>query len=258
MSGSTATLGNVSKNFSNEINNSFIDPQIGIAIFGNISDAGTKNYFNQCNLTVYGMKLYDSNNTLLHDLRPAERGADGEAGLYDLVTHKFYGNVGNGSFVKGQPVSSVDDRLISAKIGNGLQFDSNDAIEVNTGDGLSINQDNELDINTGDGLSINNNNEIELDKATTTTIGGVIVGDNLSIDNDGTLSADEYTPGEGISIDSNKEVSVKYNSDGLSINASDELELDKATKNAIIRLIKARTKVKITAEPSPLVSPPTL
>lgn len=122
--------------------------------------------------------------------------------------------------------------------GNGIDITTDSqtgvkTISVDIGNGLQFNQNSEIDINTGDGLSINNSNAIELDKATTTTIGGVIVGDNLSIDNTGTLSADEYTPGEGISIDSNKEVSVKYNSDGLSINASDELELDKATKNSI-------------------------
>lgn len=133
----------------------------------------------------------------------------------------------------GDGLSINQNNELDVGISNGLQFDSNNEIEINTGDGLLINQDNELEVNTGNGLSINNNNAIELDKATTTTIGGVIVGDNLSIDNTGKLSADEYTPGEGISIDSNKEVSVKYNSDGLSINASDELELDKATKNSI-------------------------
>lgn len=158
----------------------------------------------------------------------------------DPQTGELYvtGGSGGDSITEGSGIDITTDpqtgvKTISVDIGNGLQFDSNDAIEVNTGDGLSINQDNELEVNVGDGLSINNNNEIELDKATTTTIGGVIVGDNLSIDNDGTISADEYTPGEGISIDSNKEVSVNYNSDGLSINDSDELELDKATKNSI-------------------------
>lgn len=138
---------------------------------------------------------------------------------------------GNGIDITTDSQTGV--KTISVDIGDGLQFNQNSEIDINTGDGLSINQYNELTVNTGEGLSINNNNAIELDKATTTTIGGVIVGDNLSIDNTGTLSADEYTPGEGISIDSNKEVSVKYNSDGLSINASDELELDKATKNSI-------------------------
>ena len=162
------------------------------------------------------------------------------AGLdIDQQTGELYvTSTGGDTIAEGSGIDITTDsqtgvKTISVDIGDGLQFNQNSEIDINTGDGLSINQDNELTVNTGEGLSINNNNAIELDKATTTTIGGVIVGDNLSIDNTGTLSADEYTPGEGISIDSNKEVSVKYNSDGLSINASDELELDKATKNSI-------------------------
>ena len=264
MSGSTATLGNVSKNFSNEVNNSFIDPQIGIAIFGNISDVGTKNYFNQCNLTVYGVKLYDSNNTLLHDLRPAERGIDGEAGLYDLVTHKFYGNTGNGSFVKGPPVSSVDDRLISAKIGNGLQFDSNDAIEVNVGNGLSVNQDNELEVNTGNGLSINQNNELDVGISNGLQFDSnneieINTGNGLSINQDNELEVnigtgleidpqtgainvtetggDTVEAGDGIDIDTdaqtgNKVISV-VTGNGLEINNDNEVELSPATQNSI-------------------------
>ena len=160
--GSTANWNNSTRNFSSYYNQSFSDPQIGIAIFGMNKVSGDADCFSQCNLTVYGVKLYDSNNTLLHDLRPAERGANGEAGLYDLVTHRFYGNAGNGSFVKGPAITSPD-RLISAKIGNGLDFDSNNAIEVVTGNGLSVNQDNELEVNTGNGLQINQDGELEID-----------------------------------------------------------------------------------------------
>lgn len=146
--------------------------------------------------------------------------------------------VGDGLEIDMDGKLSVVDSGDSIAEGDGITITTDPqtsikTISVNTGDGLSINQDNELNVNTGNGLSINNDNAIELDKATTTTIGGIIIGDNLSINNTGKLSADEYTPGEGISIDSNKEVSVKYNSNGLSINTSDELELDKATKNGI-------------------------
>ena len=87
------------------------------------------NPYTMYEMSIYGLKIIDSNNELIHNLIPTERISDGEAGLYDTITDKFYGNAGNGSFVKG-PVSSVDDRLISAKIGNGLQFDSNNAIEI--------------------------------------------------------------------------------------------------------------------------------
>ena len=191
MSGSTATLGNASISFSNEVDNSFIDPQIGIAIFGNITDTGTKNYFNQCNLTIYGIKLYDSNNTLLHNLVPVERLADNEGGLYDTITNKFYGNSGNGSFIKGPETTPADDRIINAKIGDGLQFDSNNAIEVNVGNGLYIDStDNDINVKYGDGLTLNSSNELEVN-----------VGQRLKIEQDGSVNAKGYIAGTGISID---------------------------------------------------------
>lgn len=136
MKGSTATWGADSKEFSSEYNSSFIDPQIGIAVFGRAGQSSNI-IFNSCELTVYGVKLYDSNDTLLHNLVPVKKLSNNEGGLYDTVTNKFYGNSGNGSFVTG-PAVETDDRIINAKIGNGLQFDSNNAIEVNTGDGLQF------------------------------------------------------------------------------------------------------------------------
>lgn len=183
--GSTAKWNNSTRNFSSYYNQSFSDPQIGIAIFGMNKVSGDADCFSQCNLTVYGVKLYDSNNTLLHDLRPAERGIDGEAGLYDILTNKFYGNVGNGSFVKGPAIISLD-RIISAKIGNGLQFDSNDAIEVVTGNGLSVNQDNELEVNTGNGLQINQDGELEIDPSIIPEVIEYNAGEAIDISPSGT------------------------------------------------------------------------
>ena len=161
MKGSTATWGTDSKEFSSEYNSSFIDPQIGIAVFGRAGQS-SNTIFNSCELTVYGVKLYDSNDTLLHNLVPVKKLSNNEGGLYDTVTNKFYGNSGNGSFVTG-PAVETDDRIINAKIGSGLGFDSNNAIEVLTGAGLSINQDNELEVLTGNGLQINQDGEVEID-----------------------------------------------------------------------------------------------
>ena len=163
MCGSNGSWGNTTRNFSNEIMNDFVEPYIPMAIFGT-NRITTPTAFIDNELWVYSVKIYDDNaeTTLLYDLRPAERVSDGEAGLYDVINHKFYGNAGGGSFVKGTVIPS-DDRIINAKIGNGLQFDSNNAIEVNTGDGLSINQDNELEVNVGNGLQINQDDELEID-----------------------------------------------------------------------------------------------
>ena len=139
-----ATWGNDTINFADQYDSSLSDPTLPFAIFGRNMN-GVLNPFYTFELFVYNVKLYDSNNVLIHDLRPVERVSDNAAGLYDVLTNKFYGNAGGGSFVKG-PVVTTPDRIINAKIGNGLQFDSNNAIEVNTGDGLQINQDGELEI----------------------------------------------------------------------------------------------------------------
>ena len=67
--------------------------------------------------------------------------------------------------------------------------------------------DTAIDVNYGDGLTVNNDNELEVAPATDSTIGGIIVGSGLSIDQDGVLSATgggsgvEYVAGDGISID---------------------------------------------------------
>ena len=209
MQGSTGSWGTVSRNFSDQYRSDFVDPFYPMAIFGS-NHNNTELYQYICGeITLYGVKLYNSSNVLIHDLRPVERVSDNEAGLYDVITNKFYGNAGNGSFIKG-PVVTTPDRIINAKIGDGLQIDSNGAIEVNVGDGLSINA----------------NDEVELDKATTSAIGGVIVGDNIDVNN-GTISVPKAAsnkpgvvkPSDGLSIDSNGVLSVDVG-DGLSIDST--------------------------------------
>lgn len=157
----TVTWGNVTTDFSDQIDQSYTELNIPIAIFGkNVSNTSLAPFVT-FELTVYGVKLYDSNDTLLHNLVPVKKLSNNEGGLYDTVTNKFYGNSGNGSFVTG-PAVETDDRIINVKIGNGLDFDSNNAIEVNTGNGLSVNQDNELEVNLGSGLQFDSNGAIEV------------------------------------------------------------------------------------------------
>ena len=79
-----------------------------------------------------------------------------------------------------------DTNIINTDIAKGLEFDSLDKLQVSLGDGLSF----------------DSNDAIELDKATDSTIGGVIVGTGLSVDNNGVVSADDYQAGRGIIIDS--------------------------------------------------------
>lgn len=218
MQGNTGSWGNVSRDFSDQYRSDFVDPFYPMAIFGSNHNNSELDPYICGEITLYGVKLYDSLGTLIHDLRPVERASDNAAGLYDVLTNKFYGNAGSGSFVKG-PIITTPDRIINAKIGNGLQFDSNnaievatgnglqfdsnDAIEVVTGNGLSINQDNELEVNTGEGLSVNQDNELEVTQATANTLGGVKIGDGINITQDGTISIDdpiEYIAGNGIRI----------------------------------------------------------
>ena len=204
---SSGTWGSQSANFSSAFDSNFIGVQRGIAIFGSIgtshgSTTDEFDYVDSMELTIYGVKLYDSNDTLLHNLVPVKKLSNNEGGLYDTVTNKFYGNSGNGSFVTG-PAVETDDRIINAKIGNGLQFDSNNAIEVVTGNGLQINQDGELEVNTGRALSVNGSRELNVDIATANSLGVVKAGSGLNIDEFGNLStqAAPFRIGRALSLD---------------------------------------------------------
>ena len=119
---------------------------------------------------IYNVDIYDNNNTLIRRFIPCESPSN-IVGMYDLVNDVFYPPTG-ASLNAGQQVGNV---TINAKLGDGLDFDSNDAIKVQP--------------------------------ATTTTIGGIIVGENLTIDENGVLSATgggssggNYEAGTGINI----------------------------------------------------------
>jgi len=55
------------------------------------------------NMRLYYLKLY-SGDTVVADYVPCYRKADGEIGVYEVKTGKFYGNVGTGSFASGNEV----------------------------------------------------------------------------------------------------------------------------------------------------------
>lgn len=92
-------------------------------------------------------------------------------GNYSVATEEDLQNIAR-AIIDAADIIMSPSKTISAKLGSGLQFDSNNAIE--------------------------------LDKATTETIGGVIVGDGLNIDANGVLSIDsssstgEYEAGDAI------------------------------------------------------------
>jgi len=76
-------------------------PTIPIMIAG-FDDEGTVTPFTQFDLTIYGVKLYDGNGTLVHNLVPAQAKVGGRAGLYDIITGIFYPSDSNyDDFIKG-------------------------------------------------------------------------------------------------------------------------------------------------------------
>lgn len=51
---------------------------------------------------LFGLKITDSNNAVLHDLKPCVRVSDDVPGFYDIVDGVFFSNAGNsGAFVPG-------------------------------------------------------------------------------------------------------------------------------------------------------------
>ena len=65
-------------------------------------DYSTKNngIFNMCNLRFYYFKVTEGDNLVAHFI-PCYRKSDNEAGLYDLISGKFYTNNGTGNFLIG-------------------------------------------------------------------------------------------------------------------------------------------------------------
>ena len=57
-------------------------------------------YKSHRNAACYGVRIY-RNDVLIHNLVPVER-EDGELGLLDIITNKFYANAGTGTFEKGE------------------------------------------------------------------------------------------------------------------------------------------------------------
>lgn len=76
---------------------------IPLALFGVVEGDSASDFkpFAQSDMYLYGFKIYDANDHIIHNFLPVERQSDSAGGLYDVITDKFYGNVGTGSFVKG-------------------------------------------------------------------------------------------------------------------------------------------------------------
>lgn len=103
-------------------------PSQGLAIFGVRSDTDVVDVFMRRDMYLYGFKIYEGL-TLEHDFVPAERRSDGELGLYDKQTAKFYANAGTGTFVKGaytgETITGHSKSIprMDFSTGNGVRFD---------------------------------------------------------------------------------------------------------------------------------------
>lgn len=72
-----------------------------ITIFGQTDKNGNvKPFTGYAEMYLYNFKAYESD-ILMLDLVPCYRKSDGEIGLYDLISKKFYTNIGTGVFSKG-------------------------------------------------------------------------------------------------------------------------------------------------------------
>lgn len=67
-------------------------PTVSLAICGKHHNSGGETIvpFDIREVTIYGVKLYDSDGILIHNLVPAENNISHRAGLYDLITGAWY------------------------------------------------------------------------------------------------------------------------------------------------------------------------
>lgn len=96
------------------------------AIFASNRGSGTLGSFSAYKFRE--LKIYE-NDILIHHYYPCYRKSDNEPGIYDVITNTFLTNDGTGDFICGNNVN-YDDTFINTKLGDGLSFDSNDAITV--------------------------------------------------------------------------------------------------------------------------------
>ena len=128
--------------------------------------------------------------------------------------HEFK-SADDGAYVAGRGIS-ISDSTISVKAEDGLIFDHG-TLKVNAGTGIQCGtrSKGKVSVIIGDGLEIvtkegsalpeDVNGKVTLKKATNNSLGGVKIGEGITVTEDGTISADgkEYIQGEGINITDN-------------------------------------------------------
>lgn len=77
------------------------NPTVGFPVFGSyFGDDDAVHPFKKRDMYLYSLRLLDSGGETVCELLPVER-SDGELGLLDSVSGKFYANAGSGAFGKG-------------------------------------------------------------------------------------------------------------------------------------------------------------
>lgn len=128
--------------------------------------------------------------------------------------HEFK-SADDGAYVAGRGIS-ISDSTISVNAEDGLIFDHG-TLKVNAGTGIQCGtrSKGKVSVIIGDGLEIvtkegsalpeDVNGKVTLKKATNNSLGGVKIGEGITVTEDGTISAEgkEYIQGEGINITDN-------------------------------------------------------
>ena len=111
------------------------------AMFFLIVQGGNESY-------VYYVKMWDGD-TLVGDLVPCVRQSDNATGFFNKVDNTFHTNTSGPAIVHGpltgESYEFVAPTSINAKLGTGLSFDSNDAIELDNAIRIKLNCNNEPD-----------------------------------------------------------------------------------------------------------------
>ncbi len=127
------------------------------------------------------------------------------------------------------------------KLGDGLvpeltdEYGHSGFVKVRLGEGLEYLDNPE----TTDAKEIKENSlggrRIKLAPATADTLGGIKIGEGLSIDSEGVVTAAgrQYTAGDGISISSGNEISVKTG-EGLTIDEDGAVALDESERPVVV------------------------
>lgn len=136
-------------------------PQYKMRIFS-IGSGNNTGFSSAIPVRMYDFKLYEGSVLSAHMIPCLN--PNNVPGVYDIVNNVFYNSTWAADFTYDSNDRTRPGYYVQAKLGNGLAFDANGAIQA-----------------TG----------ASLPPATTSSLGGVIIGDGLKVDNQGTVELDD-------------------------------------------------------------------